>query len=88
MSEPTSHVEAVELEHKPGSVDRKSEAPGKFPFDAFDFTEGGSATPTLNMKPPWGITMQSGSRICQITISTSAASGTPADGDMWLQRET
>jgi hypothetical protein len=49
----TSHVEAVELEHKPGSVDQKSEAPGKFPFTAFEFTDPGAANPTITLNASW-----------------------------------
>ena len=52
MSDP-SHVESISLEHKPGSVDKSSEAPGKFPFDAFQFTEPSVATPTISVASSW-----------------------------------
>lgn len=84
-----SHVEAIELEHKPGSVDQKSEAPGKFPFSAFEFTEPSVADPLITLLAAWVMKfgpLRLGSR--SVTVSTSAASGTPVDGDLWLQRET
>jgi len=49
-----SHVEAIELEHKPGSVDQKSEALGKFPFAAFEFDDpNATSTPGIRILSPW-----------------------------------
>ena len=88
MSEP-SHIEAITLDHKPGSVDQMAEDPGKFPFAAFEFTEPSVADPLITLLAAWVMKfgpLRLGSR--SVTVSTSAASGTPVDGDLWLQRET
>lgn len=47
------HVEAIELDHHPGSVGQNAEAPGKFPFAAFEFSRPDAAVPYVKVVSPW-----------------------------------
>lgn len=79
MSEP-SHVEAVELDHSPGSVDMNSEAIGKFPFHAFEFDDPSkTAAPVLTVISPWGFEV-----VGDLTVGDdlNVAGDADVDGDL------
>jgi hypothetical protein len=49
----SDHLESMEIDHRPGSIDIRAEAPGKFPFDAFNFDNPAETFPDLTLLSPW-----------------------------------
>lgn len=84
------HIEALELDHRPGSVDMNAEDTGKFPFHAFEFDSPETANPRIKLLSPWSFVLGP-LRLGTTTVilTTTSATGIPlTNGSIWLRRES